>query len=57
MGGHVGCLFWYYLCPLLSVVVAKAEVFRKNVIIVGKRFAKILKIFDNIDHIKNHGVI
>jgi hypothetical protein len=33
---------------------AKAE---KNGISVGKGFAKTLKIFDNIDHIKNRGVI
>jgi endonuclease IV len=41
-----------------SVAVAKTNVFqKKNEINVGKRFAKILKIFDNINHIKNCGVI
>ena len=40
-----------------SLAAAKADVFRKNGISVGKRYAKILKIFDNIGRVKNCGVI
>ena len=40
-----------------SVAAAKANVFQKNGISVGKRYAKILKIFDNIGRVKNRGVI
>ena len=40
-----------------SVAAAKADVFRKNGISVGKIYAKILKIFDNIGRVKNRGVI
>ena len=42
---------------LTSVAVAKVDVFRKNGISVGNIYAKIPKIFDNIDHIKICGVV
>jgi hypothetical protein len=38
-----------------SVAMAKADVFQKNVNRVGREFAKILKIFDNIDEVKAEG--
>jgi len=41
---------------LISVAAAKADVFRKNDISVGIKFAKNTKIFDKIDIIKNRGV-
>ena len=41
---------------LVSVAAAKADVFRKNDISVGIKFAKNTKIFDKIDIIKNRGV-
>ena len=40
-----------------SVATAIAEVFRKNAISVGRKFAKMLKIFDKIDGIKSRRVI
>ena len=40
-----------------SVATAIADVFRKNEISVGRKFAKILKIFDKIDGIKSRRVI
>ena len=40
------------IAPRSSVAAAKADVFRKNGISVGKKYAKILKIFDNIGHVK-----
>jgi len=40
-----------------SVATAKADVFRKNGINVGRKFAKIMKILDKIDDVKSRGVI
>ena len=40
-----------------SVATAIADVFRKNAISVGRKFAKMLKIFDKIDRIKSRRVI
>ena len=43
--------------PVSSVAIAIADVFRKNAISVGRKFAKMLKIFDKIDRIKSRRVI
>ena len=40
-----------------SVATAIADVFRKNAISVGRKFAKMLKVFDKIDGIKSRRVI
>lgn len=40
-----------------SVATAIADVFRKNGINVGRKFAKIMKILDKIDDVKSRGVI
>ena len=40
-----------------SVATAKADVFRKNGINMGSKFAKIMKILDKIDDVKSQGVI
>jgi uncharacterized protein involved in type VI secretion and phage assembly len=40
-----------------SVATAIADVFRKNGINVGRKFAKIMKILDKIDDVKIRGVI
>jgi len=40
-----------------SVATAKANVFRKNGINVGRKFLKIMKILDKIDDAKSRGVI
>jgi len=40
-----------------SVATAKADVFRKNGINVGRKFAKIMNILDKIDDVKSRGVI
>jgi hypothetical protein len=40
-----------------SVATAIADVFRNNVISVGRNLAKILKIFEKIDEAKSRGVI
>ena len=40
-----------------SVATAKADVFRKNVINVGRQFANIMKILEKIDNVKGRGVI
>ena len=45
------------LAVLCSVATAIADVFRKNGINVGRKFAKILKILDKIDDVKSRGVI
>ena len=42
---------------IASVAMAKANVFRKNGINVGRKFAKIMKILDKIDDVKSRGVI
>ena len=41
----------------LSVATAIADVFRKNAISMGRKFAKMLNIFDKIDGIKSRRVI
>ena len=46
------------LLPIMdSVATAIADVFRKNEINVGRKFAKIMKILDQIDDVKSRGVI
>ena len=40
-----------------SVATAIADVFQKNAISMGKKFSKMLKIFDKIDRIKSRRVI
>ena len=40
-----------------SVATAIADVFRKNGINVGRKFAEIMKILDKIDDVKSRGVI
>ena len=40
-----------------SVATAIADVFRKNGINVGRKFAEIMKILDKIDDVKSQGVI
>jgi len=40
-----------------SVATAKANIFQKNGINVGRKFAKIMKILDKIDDVKSRGVI
>ena len=40
-----------------SVAMSIADVFRKNAISVGRKFAKMLNIFDKIDGIKSQRVI
>ena len=40
-----------------SVATAIADVFRKNAISMGRKFAKMLKIFDKINGIKSQRVI
>jgi len=40
-----------------SVATAIADVFRKNGINVGRKFARIMKILDKIDNVKSRGVI
>jgi len=42
---------------MISVATAIADVFRKNGINVGRKFAKIMKILDQIDDVKSRGVI
>jgi hypothetical protein len=49
-----GCLV---MCVTVSVATAIADVFRKNGINVGRKFAKIMKILDKIDDVKSRGVI
>jgi hypothetical protein len=44
-------------CDQCSVATAKADVFRKNGINVGRKFAEILRILDKIDDVKSRGVI
>jgi len=50
MSGHAS------LCTSPSVATAIANVFRKNGINVGRKFAKIMKILDKIDDIKYEGL-
>jgi hypothetical protein len=40
-----------------SVATAKADIFRKNAISVENKFAKIMKIFDEINEVKSRRVI
>ena len=42
---------------MLSVATVMTDVFRKNEINLLRKFAKIMRIFDNIDDSKNRGVI
>ena len=48
-----GCDAWV----LNSVAMAIADVFRKNAISMGRKFAKMLHIFDKIDRIESRRVI
>ena len=48
---------WDYHRVSTSVATAIADVFRKNGINVGRKFAEIMKILDKIDDVKGRGVI
>ena len=47
----------FYSSTMISVAIAKANVFQNNGINVGRKFAKILKILNKIDDVKSRGVI
>ena len=47
----------YLVVSQCSVATTIADVFRKNAISVGRKFEKMLKIFDKIDGIKSRRVI
>jgi hypothetical protein len=56
---HQPLTITFFAAPtiIVSVTTAIADVFRKNGINVGRKFAKIMKILDKIDDVKSRGVI